>query len=104
MTPRYSLSAFVTRSLFLALLFIATAAFADKQVNAYNAPTGSGKSVAHGCTYVLFDLVGFTGTISGASFSNQTVLLPIPASQDGMTLSAIPYTVTSGTLIIVEQR
>jgi len=89
--------------IFLIALGISTAR-ADKAVNIYNAPTGSGKSVAHGCTYVLFDLIGFTGTIGGASFSNQTVLLPIPALQDGQTLSAIPYTVTSGTLIVTEQR
>lgn len=88
------------------MVAICLSAFADKAVNIYNAPTGSGKSIANGCSYVQLDLSGFTGTISGATYSNQTLQLQIhvgPSTGD-VRLSAIPYTVTSGTLRIVEVR
>lgn len=79
---------------------------ADVAVSIHPGSTGSGQQVSAGCSYVLFDLVGFSGTIGNATFSSVTKQIAIPAYSNGMgqRLSAIPYSVTGGTLNIVEER
>lgn len=72
-------------------------------VNVYTGST-SQSPVKQGAKSVTFDMVGFTGTIGNASFSNVTLAFPITATQDGDRLNDISYTVTSGTLIIVDVR
>ena len=73
----------------------------QRQINAYT-PNSNG-TVLHGCRYVLFDLVGYSGKIGSITYSSATKLLPIPApSLD--TLGDIPYTITGGTLNIIEER
>lgn len=77
---------------------------ADQAVSAYTGATGSGKSVSRGCTFILFDMTAFTGSIGNATFSNVTRQFPVYALHQGDVLSAVPYAVTSGTLVILEVR
>jgi hypothetical protein len=100
------LSLFMKRLLCLFIIaltcsFAAADQFGQRQVSVHPL-TGTG-TIKHGCRYVLFDLVGFSGSIGNVTFSSITKLLPIPAqSQD--TLGDIPYTVTGGTLNVIEER
>lgn len=66
--------------------------------------TTSQSPVKQGAKSVTFDLVGMTGTIGNASFSSATIVLKIDAMQDGDRLNDIPYTVTGGSLVIIDVR
>lgn len=89
----------------LGSFLILTSAFADLNLTAYLATAGTGKNVARGCTEIVFDLSGFTGTIGNTAYSNRTVLITVQASnQEGQRLGSVPYVVTSGILNIMEVR
>lgn len=91
----------------LASLFFLTSAFAQLSTTMYVAATGTGKTTAANCVYVSFTASGFSGTIGGAAFSNLTVSIPVMSayqSGSGQRLNAIPYVVSSGTLIITEVK
>jgi len=91
----------------LILLLTVTSAFAQLGVSSYVATTGSGKSTAASCVSVTFVLSGFTGTIGNASISNLTFVLPVTSayqSGSGQRLNPIPYSVSTGTLIITEVK
>lgn len=86
-------------------LLICLSAFADINVTNYTATTGSGKSVARGCSMVIFDLVGFTGSIGNVSYSNITKVLTVnPSNAEGQRIGPIGYVVSSGTLNIMEVK
>jgi hypothetical protein len=87
----------------LILLLTITSVFADLSVNVYSGTTAQ-SPVRRGCTQVTFDMVGYSGVIGNATFSNVTAILPVSVSRDGDLLGAISYTVTGGTLFIVEVR
>ena len=72
-------------------------------VTAYNATTPQ-SPVRQGAKQVTFYLTSYSGVIGNATFSNQSATLQILATQDGDRLNAISYTVTGGTLIIVDVR
>ena len=57
-----------------------------------------------GAVYVLFDLVGFSGTIDNVTYSSITKLLPITTNHPDARLNAIPYTVTGGALNVAEVK
>jgi len=88
-------------------ILLATSAFAQLGTSVYLATTGSGKSTSAGCVSVTFVLSGFTGTIGNASISNLTFILPVYSAYQsgaGQRLNQIPYSVSSGTLIITEVK
>lgn len=88
-------------------LLISFSAFAQLGTSMYTATSGSGKSTSAGCVYVSFTLSGFSGTIGNVSFSNLTVSIPVPSAYQtgaGQRLNPIPYSVSSGTLIITEVK
>ena len=93
------------KKLILILLLIPTLAFSGQLgVTVYSGTTAQ-SPVKQGAKSVTFDLVGFSGTISNATFSNITLVLPaIMSGQDGDRLNDIPYTVTGGSLIIIDVR
>jgi hypothetical protein len=96
-----------TTLILLASLLISFSAFAQLGTTIYVAGTGTGKATAAGCVYVNFVCSGFTGTIGGAAISNLTLSLPVESAYQsgaGQRLNAIPYVVTSGTLIITEVK
>ena len=86
------------------LSLISASAFADLGVSIY-AAVGKGNT-QQGDVYVEFDLVGFSGTVGNATFSNATLDISIPTfSTGGATrLNSIPYNVTSGSLFVTEAR
>lgn len=89
----------------LAILFLSAGlALAEMGVTNYTATTGTNKRVSSGCKYVMFDLVGYSGQIGNVTYSNITKQIQVFTGQDGDRLSDIPYTVTSGTLNILEVR
>lgn len=84
-----------------------TSAFADLGVSIYSATAGSGKTTSAGCVYVSFTVVSCTGTIGNATLSNNTFSIPVVSGYQGgvgQRLNAIPYSVSSGTMIITEVR
>lgn len=85
----------------LTSLLLSFSVFADLGVSIYTATTPQSPTKA-GCTQVVFDMIGYTGTIGNASFSNVTHILNIQVGRDGDRLNQIPYTVSSGTLVIAE--
>lgn len=89
----------------LLMCLIPCLAFGDLATNIYSA-TGTHQT-AGACVFIQFNLIGFTGTVGGASFSNITTTLPVYSayqSGSGARLNAINYVVTSGTLIITEVK
>ncbi len=89
----------------LTSLLILTSAFADVSMTGYLAVAGSGKNVTRGCVQIVFDLSGFTGTIGNISYSNRTVVLTVQATNsEGQRIGAVPYSVSSGILNIMELR
>jgi len=91
----------------LTSFLLATSALAQLGVNSYLATTGSGKTTSASCVSVTFVLSGFTGTIGNASISNLTFILPVYSAYQsgaGQRLNPIPYSVSSGTLIITEVK
>ena len=99
MRARWQLACLAACSLFVCSVF------ADNlSVNVYNATTPQ-SPVKQGAKQVTFFLALFQGTIGNATFSSNTsTTLQILAAQDGDRLSDIPYTVTSGTLVIFDVR
>jgi hypothetical protein len=96
-----------TLTVLIASLLLLTSAFADLGTSIYTATTGTGKATSSGCVYVNFVLSGFTGSVGNASFSNLTFSLPVHSafqSGAGQRLNPIPYSVTSGTLVITEVK
>lgn len=87
----------------LSLLFISFSGFADLGVTIYSGTTAQ-SPVKRGCTQITFDMIGYSGVIGNATFSNVTAVLPISVGRDGDLLGAISYTVTGGTLVIVEVK
>lgn len=88
-----------------AVVLFAQIASANLATNIYIA-TGTSKT-SDTDIYVAFNLIGFTGTIGGAAFSNVTTnLQAFGAFQTGagIRLNAINYIVTSGTLVITEVK
>lgn len=85
------------------LLLALSASAGDRSVNLYSGTTAQ-SPVKRGCTQVTFDLVGYSGVIGNATFSNITTILTVQANQAGDVLGAISYTVTGGTLIIIEVK
>lgn len=89
------------------LFLFATSVLADLGVSVYTGATGTGKTTAQGDVYVSFTLIGFTGSVGNASFSNASVSIPIQSGYQGgvgQRLAAIPYSVTSGSLVITEVK
>lgn len=89
------------------LFLCATSVLADLGVSVYAGATGTGKTTAQGDVYVNFTLIGFTGSVGNATFSNASVSIPIQSGYQGgvgQRLAAIPYSVTSGSLIITEVK
>jgi hypothetical protein len=84
-------------------LLSCTALASPLGVTVYSATTPQ-SPVKQGAKSVTFDLKGFSGTIGNATFSSETIVLKISADQDGDRLNDIPYTVTGGTMIIVDVR
>ena len=96
-----------TTLILLASLLISFSAFAQLGTSVYIGATGSGKATSAGCVYVNFVLSGFTGSVGNASFSNLTLSLPVQSAYQGgsgQRLNPIPYSVTSGTLIVTEVK
>ena len=60
--------------------------------------------IKNGCASVTFVAIGYTGVIGNATFSNITQVIPITCGRDGDTLGPITYTVTGGSLFIIETR
>ena len=89
----------------LAACFLFTlSAFADPlTVNVYNATT-SQSPVKQGAKEVTFFMVAFVGTIGNATVASTTQNVQILATQNGDRLGDIPYTVTSGSLIVFDVR
>lgn len=91
----------------LTSFLISFSVFAQLGTSIYTATTGTGKATTAACVYVSFTLSGFTGTIGNASFSNLTLSIPVNSayqSGSGQRLNPIPYSVTSGTLVITEVK
>ena len=85
-------------------LFTLSAIAQPLAVNVYTGTTAQ-SPVKQGAKQVTFDLIGFTGTIGNASTTSNTIKgVQLLASQDGSRLNDISYTVTGGTLIIVDVR
>ena len=91
----------------LILLLTVTSALSQLGTNVYTATAGSGKTTTAACVYINFTLSGFTGTVGNASFSNLTLSIPVMSAYQsgaGQRLNPIPYSVSSGTLIITEVK
>ena len=96
-----------TTLILIATVLISFSAFAQLGVSTYTATTGSGKSTSAACVSVTFVMSGFTGTVGNASISNLTFILPVYSAYQGgagQRLNPIPYSVSSGTLIITEVK
>ena len=95
-----------TRFLLVFLLLcgsIISALASPLAVNVYSGTTPQ-SPVRQGAKQVTFDMIGYSGTVGNSSFISATAVVQILAAQSGDTLNAIPYTVTGGTLVIVEVR
>lgn len=94
--------------LFVCLIFIGQVyadSFGQRNATAATFTTvGSPFRTSDNCRSVTFIFrASYTGQVAGAAFTSTDVPLTITAqSQD--TLRSIPFTVTAGTLIVVEQK
>ena len=87
-----------------ACFLFSCSAFADNlSVNVYNGTTAQ-SPVKQGAKQVTFFMISFVGTIGNATVSSTSQNVQILAAQNGDRLGDIPYTVTSGTLIIFDVR
>ena len=85
---------------------ICSSTFANTlSVNIYNATTPQSPIKQGAKQVTFFTATNFTGTIGNASTTSNTIKgVQLLASQDGSRLNDISYTVTGGTLIIVDVR
>ena len=84
-------------------LFTLSAIAQPLSVNVY-AGTTPQSPVKQGAKQVTFDMISYSGTIGNATFASTTQVVQILATQDGDRLNDIPYTVTGGTLVIIDVR
>lgn len=92
-----------TTLVILASLFLFTSAFADQNITAYTGSTPQ-SPVRRGCVQIVLVGVSFSGKIGNATFSSFTNVILLSAVGDGQTLGELSYTVTGGTLHVVEIR
>jgi hypothetical protein len=78
--------------------------FTQRNTTLETRTTGQNGSTHDGCRTVIFIFhASFTGTVGGQAFTSSDVPLRLEAqSQD--TLRAIPFTVTAGSVVVVEIR
>ena len=90
----------------IACFLVCTHAFANTlSVNIYNATTAQ-SPIKQGAKQVTFvTATNFSGTIGNSTLTTNVLkVVQLLASRDGDRLSDIPYSVTAGTLIIVDVR
>ena len=86
------------------LLISCASVFASPlSVNVYKATTEQ-SPVKQGAKEIVFIMSSFQGTIGNATFPTTNQFVDIACAQDGDRLSDIPFTVTSGTLFIIDIR
>lgn len=85
-------------------IFLSFSSFASDLSTSIYSGTTSQSPTKPGCVQVIFDMIGYSGVIGNATFSNVTHVLSIAPGRDGDRLNQISYTVTGGTLVIVEVK
>ena len=93
---------------FIACFLICASSFSNTlSVNIYNATTAQSpvKQGAKQVTFFTSGISGFTGTILNSTLTAATMTgVQVLALHDGGRLNDIPYSVSSGNLVIIEVR